>query len=415
MVLTDTVKNVLKRLGTAVLCIAVISYTIFHMVSLFSNELSTVVVRSTTENTFLELNGYVFRDETVVYSKYGGAVDYDVADGVRLSGGQAYATVYEEGNNLNAIDTIDELDRRIRVIEEAVSSKDTLSRLPMINQNIQNEYQSIMKKFAEGYIRDLNSEVEDITTEMGRASLLTNEETPLPNTLSYLKSEKERVLAIGGASETLVSARSGYFYSEVDGYEGIFTLAAAENMTPDLYKKYTTLQPSAVNNGGYAVGKMVYDSLWRFVTVVSQKEASVFAEGMEYTTVFNGSVEVTIPLFLEKIVDDEDSSSVVLVFSSDRLPDNFDFSRFQSAEMVTESITGINVPKSATHRSEGRICVYVLKGSVVFERELDIVGEGSDYYTVKDGLDREERDVYLQSNDTLILEGKNLFDGRILD
>jgi hypothetical protein len=83
--------------------------------------------------------------------------------------------------------------------------------------------------------------------------------------------------------------------------------------------------------------------------------------------------------------------------------------------VVVSTITGINVPKSATHRSNGSYYVYILKGSVVFERKIDIIYEGSDYYTVRDGVEGEDDDVYLQSNDNLILNGNNLFDGRILE
>ena len=44
-----------------------------------------------------------------------------------------------------------------------------------------------------------------------------------------------------------------------------------------------------------------------------------------------------------------------------------------------------------------------------------MIYEGSDYYTARDGVPSDDSDVYLQSNDTLILNGQNLFDGRILE
>ncbi|MBE6597655.1 MAG: hypothetical protein E7641_08320 [Ruminococcaceae bacterium] len=412
--MTDSTKKILGRVGIGLLCIALVAYTVFHMVSLFSNDMSTVVVRSSTETTVLEMGGYIFRDETVITSEYKGAVDHLVADGVKLSAGQSYAVVYEQGNHQSIADRIAELDRRIEIIENAIAKGDSLSRLPEINQELDAEYHSIMKKLSDGYIRGIDRDIEDMTVGLGRVSLLTNEDTPLPDTVEYLKAERERIKAAGGSSTVLTAEKSGYFYSEVDGCEAIFTSEAALNMTPELYSKYSSFKPEATPEEG-VVAKMVYDSQWWFITVLSETDAEIFEEGVRYRTTFTGGKDMDIPMLLEKKTEYSDSSQVLLRFSSDRMPTGFDFERYQSAEVVTESITGINVPKSATHKSGGNIYVYILRGSVVFERRLDIVYEGSDYYTARDGVEGDEYDTYLQSNDTLILDGKNLFDGRILD
>jgi hypothetical protein len=160
---------------------------------------------------------------------------------------------------------------------------------------------------------------------------------------------------------------------------------------------------------------MVYDIEWRFVAMVSAEAERYFEEGVTYRTSFTGDEDISVPLTLLRIEEDEESSSVLLVFECDRMPSGFDFERAQSAELVVSSVTGINVPKSAVHRSRGELYVYILKGSVVFERRIDVIYEGDDYYTVKDGVPADDSDIYLQSNDTLILDGKNLFDGRILE
>ena len=56
-------------------------------------------------------------------------------------------------------------------------------------------------------------------------------------------------------------------------------------------------------------------------------------------------------------------------------------------------------------------------GSVVLERRIRIIYKGRDYYTVENGefIDAEGGKPYLKSNDVLILDGNNLFDGRIID
>ena len=402
-----------QRIAVGVVCVAILSYTIFHMVSLFSAELSTIVVRSATDETSIELDGYIFRDETVVYSEYSGAVDYIAYDGLKLAAGESIAVVYEQGNNANISDSIDQLDDRITVLEQSVAKGTSLSDLPNINKSVGESYEDIMKKLAEGDIRGISQNIDSMTAALGKVSVLTNDDSPIPETLKKLYEDREHLMAAGGNSQEIKTGKSGYFYSDVDGYEGIFTLEAADKLTPDSYYDYASAKASTSPEGQSPVGKMVYDSEWRFATLVSNSSAKHFEEGVTYRVKFTSGGEVTLPLTLERA--EKDTDQTLLVFSCDRIPTGFDFGRAQSAEIVVRSVTGINVPKSAVHKRDGSFYVYILKGSVVFERRIDVVYEGSDYYTARDGVPADDGDVYLQSNDTLILNGQNLFDGRILE
>ena len=132
----DQLRSFFQRIAVIAVCIAVLSYTVFHMASLFSGEISTVVVRSSTEQTSLEFDGYIFRDETVISSPYSGAVDYVVADGLKLSAGQSYAVVYEQGNSDSVNDSIEEIDAMIAILEAGADPSLSLHDLPNINKNL---------------------------------------------------------------------------------------------------------------------------------------------------------------------------------------------------------------------------------------------------------------------------------------
>lgn len=413
--MTVKTRTIMARFAMFAAAIAILAYVIFHIVSLFSTNLSTVVVGTSTEETKLEFDGYIFRDEVPILTDYGGAVDYIAYDGLKVAAGESVAVVYEQGNSLNASDSIDQLDERISLLEESVNSSLSLSDLPSINSDAGEAYYSIMKKLADGDISGISGDINGMTSALCKNSVLTDKESPVPTTLQNLYDERTRIMAAGGNTREIVAQRSGYFYSDIDGYESIFTVEAADKMTPELYYKYASAKSESVSDGQYAVGKMVYDIEWRFVAMVSAEAERYFEEGVTYRTSFTGDGDISVPLTLLRIEEDESSSSLLLVFDCDRMPSGFDFGRAQSAELVVSSVTGINVPKSAVHRSRRELYVYILKGSVVFERRIEVIYEGDDYYTVKDGVPADESDIYLQSNDTLILDGKNLFDGRILE
>ncbi|MBO7249699.1 MAG: hypothetical protein J6V42_00300 [Clostridia bacterium] len=407
-------QTLLKRIAVAIIAVVILAYTVFHMISLFSGEISTVVVGASVEETKVEFRGHVFRDETVVYASYGGAVDYVAADGYKLGFGETLAVVYEQGNNYAVDRNIDEIDRRIAILEEGVKNDVTLFDLPAINDNIGDEYHQIMTKLAKGDVSEISSNIDSMMAQLCKKSMLTNEKSPVPDTLESLYAERDRLMAAGGDSVTLHADKSGYFFSGFDGYENIFTSSAASEMTLSAYHKLLEKSPETAPNGSYPIGKMVYDTRWYLISALTQEKAAYFEEGATYELTFTGGDDVTMPL---KVVAKSKASGgeVLIKFECDRIPGGFDFARSQSVEAVVKRVSGISVPKAATHKSDGFLYVYILRGSVVFERRIEVIYEGSDYYVVKDGLEPEGDDVFLQSNDTVILDGKNLFDGRILD
>ena len=130
---------------------------------------------------------------------------------------------------------------------------------------------------------------------------------------------------------------------------------------------------------------------------------------MEFTS--GGHFEIDMTVY--RLLVDEGEDSAVIVFRSNVLPENFNFRR-QTANVITSSVSGIYVPKSAVHRENFERVVYILKGSVVKLRHVEVIYEGADYYIVKENPETEDDKIYLKSNEQLIVRGSNLFDGRIL-
>ena len=162
------------------------------------------------------------------------------------------------------------------------------------------------------------------------------------------------------------------------------------------------------------MGRISLDSEWRFAFTVSASEDGHFKENGYYPMRFtaNGGTEINMQLI--KKVYSADKRNVLLVFRTNMLPEGFVFSRCQSVRVALERVTGLYVPKSAMTINRSRSGVYVLRGSVVAYRSVEIIYEGPDYYLVTDGKGPDEKKVYLSRNEQIITKGKNLFDGRII-
>ncbi len=407
-----------QRTALGLVCVLIACYTFYHMLGLFDSEMETYGAGITAETKVLSYSGYIFRDETVLTSSNSGVVDYAVRDGVKVSQGQKLAEVYEKGSSAMR-DAIRRLDDQIAVLEEGVEQSAAIPEMAALQADASEQYLALIKRLAEGDPIGMRSEADDFLITLTRMDVLVyGDQSTGYNTLQALKETRRSILDEGGSSLSYTASGSGYFYSDLDGGEHLFTMAAAseEQLT---YEGLTQMwadmgEGSASVEGAY--GKLCVGSEWRLVMPVSLEDAAYFEVGMTYTGAFEDNGGVAIPLTLEYTKEASEAGLMMLVFSADRMPTGFSFDRCQRVSMEVTRVSGIYVPRHVVVRQDGRRGVYILRGSVVRFRYVEIVYEGSDYYLVRAGMETDEEGrAYLQVNDVIILNGKNLFDGRVMD
>jgi len=407
--------TVKQRVFALIIAIAVLVYAVYHVASLFGEDISTIASGISTQNTVLDGKGYVFRDETALYSEYTGVAQYLREDGSKVSIGEELAVVSENGNAASK-STVKYLDDKIAILEKSVDSGLTLADLPEVNADISESYYALAKMLAAGDTGSISAEADKLLYSMNCHSILVDEESPVDNTLEVMKGQREGVFSGSGRSESVYASDSGYFYSYVDGYEEYCTTAAADSITAEQYYKLATgeITPDA-RSVSASYGKLAESSEWRFVVRMPETSAGYFKVGESYDMQFVENGNTVIPMTLTVKTEDDVSGGSILVFFANRTPSGFVFDRCQSVSVTVDSVSGIYVPRSAVHRTGGEYCVYVLRGSVVTMRKIDVIYETKDYYLSATDLQSDGGLEYLGTNELLIVKGNNLFDGRILD
>ncbi len=404
-----------NRIALGLACVLIFTYTLYHLIGMFDSTISTYAAGVTSETTVLTETGYIFRDETVLTSSYSGVVDYHVKDGTKVSAGQNMATVYENGTS-EVKSNLRRMDDRLAIL--AQSSADALKGVDMteLKKDVSGSYNTLIKMIAEGRTGGLSYYADQMLVGLNRMEVaIRGNDAVSVATEQELRDMRTRVLSESGNSQTYSAGKSGYFYSQTDGYETYFTMNAAAELTADSFYKLIGKKAATSYDGQKAYGKISYTSEWLFVLPVSQDNEQYFEVGETYSACFEENNQTDIPLTLEKVIADEERGQVLLVFRGDRLPEYFSFDRSQSVSMEVERISGIYVPKSIVTRMDGFRGVYVLRGNVVHFRYIEILHEGGDYYLVKEGVEDDGERTYLRVNDLIILNGKNMFDGRVLD
>lgn len=404
------------RIAVLIIAVSVLSYTVYHVSSFFGEDISTIITGVSTETKTLSLESYIFRDEEILYSDRGGVADYLVSDGTKVSKGDILAEVYSNGTAKNK-QAIRLLDSQIDILDQSVNSSLTLADIEDVRSDTADAYYSIVKMLSTKDTGDLAKQIDNLLLGLNRESVLTNEESPVTTTLETLESTRESVFSQGGAITVESSDRSGYFYSYIDGYEDYFTLENLDRITS--FAQINTLatagQASSVEG---AFGKLADSCEWKMLVSVSRIDHPLFPDPAEseedhyYNIKFTENGNVEIPMLLEKKIEDTGSDGMLLVFSTDRLPEGFIFNRSQSITVELDSVSGIYVPKTAVVRDGNTLGVYILRGYVVHYRRIEPVYETDNYYLVEQ---KENTEKYLGVNDLIITGGGNLFDGRILD
>lgn len=202
----------------------------------------------------------------------------------------------------------------------------------------------------------------------------------------------------------IISEKSGYFYSYVDGYEALFTADAALALDIGNYDKITSENPfddakhaKPITPAG-AFGKVATDFVWYFAakTVSSDK----FRQGEQYPVAFGGA---GVTMTLAKKTDD--GKSAVLVFRCDENPRGINFKRAMTGEITVAVHSGAAVPSDAVHDIDRLKYVYIFDGGYASRRAVNIVFE-------KDGVCIIES-KFVREGD-LVLTGKNLYDGKVM-
>jgi len=219
---------------------------------------------------------------------------------------------------------------------------------------------------------------------------------------------------MGGVAVTVTAPQSGYFYSSCDGGEDIFDLDALENLT---VSSFNSLAESAENISApnNSVGKIAVGYRWYLVAKTTKLESEKYDIGKSYSITFEDNSDMCLPLSLQKIVDDTMGDDSLLVFCCTEIPLDFEFLRCQDISIASEEYKGYKVPKDSMRLLNDELGVYVLSGTEVNFKKIEIVYE-SDNYVISAVRETygENAHEYLNLNENIIVEGKELYDGKII-
>ena len=374
----DYLKRVLLKVAGAILgllMILYIGYQIWHKIT------STIKYEPATPYTYTVKStgeGYIIRSEQVIDSPGNGSVVPSVSYGEKVSAGTEVAGLYSEGG-ADVRQKVSEIDAQIALLSQTENSEALTNRdVSKLDGETYDVITEIRRCAEQGKYSEAVSHKMNLITLVNRRNTASGAATDASSQIAELKRTRDELTSsLGELISSISTPRSGWYYPNTDGYESVFTPAKTDNMT---YSEFMELIESPVSATVGDAGKIVTSPSWTFVCVLDKESLDTKEVGKKYTVCFLQNRGMRVEMKLERISRGDDEG--IAVFSSDKMPDGFDFARLQSYELIEEEYTGFRIPKAAVRMIDGQMGVYVLTGEVVHFRKIEVMTEYENTYIV---------------------------------
>ena len=389
-----------------ILLAAIAAYFGYNVVSSLYAPLMTATVTPSEAGAGYYASGFVVREEELLYSQYGTTV-LNCAEGAHVAANDTVATGYRSEDAKTRQTRIDELSGQIEQLQYAWSAVSSVYDQAALDADIAGDLAQLSRYLA---LRDMNS-VSDLSPELKglilRRTGSDSDSGSLQARISTLQAELETLEAqSAGDTSAILAGKAGTFSAAVDGYESVLTPERLMEMT---VAEFESVQPDETDAN--AIGRLVTSATWYYACVVPASELSGVEEGNRATLTFARDYYQPVTMRVARLGGNE-AGSRLLVLSSDRALQNVTLLRQQSAEIVFTSYSGLRVPKSAVRVENGQTGVYILEGTLAKWKPIAILHDTGESYVVT--LDTSSTNN-LWPGDELIINAKNLYDGKVVN
>ena len=367
-----------------ILLAAIAAYFVYNVASSLYAPLMTATVTQYEAGAGYYASGFVVRAEEVVTSEYDTTV-LACAEGAHVAANDVVATGYRSDDAKTRKTRMDELTGQIEQLQYAWSAASSVYDQAALDSSIADSLSHLSQYLAR---RDMNSVSDQLRIDDLQAELAT------------LESQ-----AAGDTSD-IRAGTAGTFSAAVDGYEYV--------LTPDKLMEMTVAQFQSVEpdeTDANAIGRLITSATWYYACVVPANELSGVEEGDRATLTFARDYYQPVSMRVARLSGNE-AGSRLLILSSDQALQNVTLLRQQSAEIVFASYSGLRVPKSAVRVENGQTGVYILEGTLAKWKPITILHDTGESYVA--ALDTSSTDN-LWPGDELIINAKNLYDGKVVN
>jgi hypothetical protein len=405
------------RITMLVLFLGIVAYFGIYIYNSLDDAVEVCTVYSTTEEDRAEASGFLVRDEQVLDQATGSLMEVVLNEGEKVEVGGLVARIYATEEAASRQKEIAELEEELAQLQ-ALSSSGISGDAVALDSEIEELIITIHQSTATDSFEDLDDDAASLKYKTLRRDYLyaskgadlSADISEMANQLATLQGQNN------GSTQAVITQVSGTYSGYVDGYEQLLTVDQLEGVTPSTLESWENMAQDV--EADQYIGKLILSQTWYYVATMDAEDASRL--GSSVTLRFTSSFKSDISMTVESI-SQEEGGKVAVVFSTNQYLTQTTQMRYQSADIVYDSQSGLLVPLSAVRiqnavDSDGNTTsqegVYVVVGNRAEWKAVTVLQTGDDYCLVQP-LDEGSSDA-LRSGDTVIARGKNIYSGKVI-
>ena len=407
-----------RRLLTAVLSLFLIGYVAYQGFQIVYNPIQKETAVEYSVYDTIDTDGITIRNETLVPGGGEGYLYYQTENGGRISKSGVIAQVFASESDALAQKKLNSLDEELQKLTE-INSQGTANKanLELITKQLDTTMMEL--------VQDIHHSSLDAATEAEQSLLSLFNKYQI--TIGKVGNFTDRINALTQERATLASSYqpavstieapvAGYFVSEVDGWEQTLDYSKALNFTVSDIASAMEMEADPQAGSGY-VGKMVGDYEWYLACVVPAAQADSLQLGSELTIKLPFVSDESIPVTVAAVNRDKEGQAAV-IFQCSYMSSSLSSIRKEPIQIQKTLYEGIRVPQKAVVFSEdGERGVYAQVGNTAVFKQIEILYSDTDFVICADKGDEtpEEGEApFLQLYDDVIVEGKGLYNGKVI-
>lgn len=426
-------KEILKKLGIVAVIFTIVIYVVVTAVNANmknSNELTTEIAVKYDYSESIGVEAVIIREETIIHNNLADGVEYYmVNDGDKVAVGSVVAKIFADETDALFYNKVQEIDEKIAVLESLNTPYDNVTTDSAVDAQIYLNIRALLSAVNENNFKDRDSAAESLVYSINQRQRIIGTVSDFNNQILTLTQEKEKYTNAGSSFIGEITApKAGYFVANIDGYENSYDYSSVTKLTvEDLSEQH---KPQNVSDD--AVGKIVSGLDWYVVCRLTADEALSLSHSESYPKIiFSSASEEPVPVELVALNQSSKQSDAVAIFKCNYMNSTLSNLRNEPVQIIINHFEGVRISKDALHDdyvevidSEGEPTgetarvqgVYILHGSELMFREVSVIFAGSDFVIVDINPDsailKSKNTIII--NDEVVIEGDDLYDGKII-
>lgn len=362
-----------------VIAAASVIYIGYHMSSSMKEGLDIIYATSEVIPRTLSCEAYILREESIISGTVtAGALTPTVHDGERVRKGSKVADIYSSASPVTQ-EKISLLENQIAFYKKCASEHITVGDTSSVNKSLSASVLDISRSVADGNFSGALAVKNKTVLDIRRLGVLTGKVTDFSSVIATLENEIASLRSsLGSVISSVFAPESGYYFSQTDGYEDIFSISDIDTLTYSGFMEMVNVASSRTPSANASLGKIAHDFRWYVACPMSSTDAAAFVKDNTYSVTLENNSSTPLNMELESVLSNGTES--VAIFLCNRFPDGYDYTRCQKATLVMSSFTGYRIPTSALRVHEGMEGVFILDEVTVAFRRVSVVGQSGNYF-----------------------------------